>query len=527
MRSVFFVLTWMFLLFFSSTKADAQLNLQKKKKQEADEYKTYYQLKGQSFLGVAPFIENSTGIVRSFAVYELLREYPIQINGQALTPTLVNFPFAAPYAVFGSIENNRVKLKLYVNGKKITEESAAADMAGIYSAITKGLGAQGDADFNPAKVKIDEGDADEVPQKSINQLLPGDLSCRVPEDTIINIFKQLQSMETFKSEDPYEAAKEVKGRFGAIDESEINFFKWREVPNNLKDVARKLIYPRSAGMGPALSYISTGNQLYKAGDGQAAIHCYVGAIGTSKDLLASPFEASALRYVAFRELGKIYAGPNEARTKTAELYRMISAAHLSYLNYAGSKKERTQYYSAINEVGVTLREAESKAQTQRTERTFALINSGLSMANSMTAAATGNQAAAGIYKSNAEKGFLETMQLNSARTDQLRQKYNDYDKKVNTNSFRLSDGTNFDQGKPITPNEITYLLIKTPETVQSILNGFAADKPNLKKLVSKYYQSRSDADLGALFQYFTDYEMKVVNYECRGMAIPSNVVAEF
>ena len=123
MRSVFLVLTWLFLLCFSSTKAYAQLNLLKKKKQNAYEYKSYYQLKGQSFLGVAPFIENSTGIVRSFAVYELLREYPIQINGQVLTPTLVNYPFAAPYAVFGSIENNRVKLKLYVSGKKIAEES--------------------------------------------------------------------------------------------------------------------------------------------------------------------------------------------------------------------------------------------------------------------------------------------------------------------------------------------------------------------------------------------------------------------
>ena len=527
MRSAFFVYTWLFLLLATCPNAEAQLNLLKKKKQETDTHKTYYELKGESFLGVAPFLESSTGIVRSFAVYELLREYPIRINGQTLTPTLVNYPFAAPYAVFGSIENNRAKLKLYINGKKIAEESAPADMAGIYTAITKGLSAQGDADFNPAKVKIDEGDADEVPQKSINQLLPGDLSCRVPEDTIINIFKQLQSMETFKSDDPYEAAKEVKGRFGAIDESEINFFKWREVPYNLKDVARKLIYPRSAGMGPALTYIASGNQLYNAGDGQAAVHCYIGAIGTSKDLLASPFEASAIRYVAFRELAKIYAGPNEARTKTAELYRMLSAAHLSYLNHPVSKKEHTQYYNAINEIGLTLREAESKAQSQRTERTFALINSGLTMANSMTATITGNQAAAGIYKSNAEKGFLETMQLNSTRTDQLRQKYNDYDKKVDATSFRLSDGTNFDQGKPITPNEITYLLIKTPETVQSILNDFAADKPNLKKVLSKYYQSKSDSDLGALFQYFTDYEMKVVNYECRGMTLPSTVVAAF
>jgi hypothetical protein len=231
--------------------------------------------------------------------------------------------------------------------------------------------------------------------------------------------------------------------------------------------------------------------------------------------------------VAFRELGKIYAGPNEDRKKTSELFRMVSAAHLSYLNHPSSKKERTQYYNAINEIGSTLREAESTALSQRSERTFALINSGLSAASSLTAAATGNQAAAGIYKSNAEKGVLETMQQNSVRTEQLKQKYNDYEKKVNSASFRLSDGTNFDQGKPITPHEITYLLIKTPETVQAILNGFAVDKPNLKKLLAKYNQTKSDVDLGALFQYFTDYEMKVVNYECRGMSIPANVIAEF
>jgi len=527
MRSVFFVLTWMFLLFFSSAKADAQLNLLKKKKQEADGYKTYYQLKGQPFLGIAPIIENASGIVRSFAVYELLRDHPIRINGQILAPTLVNYPFAAPYAISGSIEGLRVKFKIYINGKKVAEEATAAELPAMYASIVKGLGAQGDPGFNPSKVKIDEGDPDDFPEKSINQLLPGDLTCKAPEDTIINIFKQLQSIETFKADDPYEAAKEVKGRFGPIDESEIKFFKWGEVPYNLKGVARRLIFPRSAGMGPALSYISTGNLLYNAGDGQAAIHCYLGSVGTSKDLLASPFEASALRYVAFRELAKIYGAPNEDRKKTSELFRMVSAAHLSYLNHPSSKKERTQYYNAINEIGSTLREAESSAQSQRTERTFALINSGLSAANSITAAATGNQAAAGIYKSNAEKGVLETMQLNSTRAEQLKQKYNDYEKKVNSASFRLNDGTNFDQGKPITPSEIAYLLIKTPETVQPILNGFAADKPNLKKLLAKYNQTKSDADLGALFQYFTDYEMKVVNYECRGMAIPPNAIAEF
>ena len=520
-------LLWTILLFIIRPQADAQLNLSKKKKQDAEEYKSFYQLKGQAFLGIAPFLENTSGIVRSFALHELLQEHPIRVNGKSLVPALVNYPFTAPYAVFASVEGSRVRLKLYENGKKIAEESASQDMAAIYTTIVKGFGAQAAPDFNPSKLKIDEGDPDDFPEKSINQLLPGDLTCSVPEDTIINIFKQLQSIETFKTDDPYEAAKEVKGRFGPIDESEIKFFKWREVPYNLKDVARKLIFPRSAGMGPALSYISTGNQLCKAGDGQAAIHCYVGAIGTSKDLLASPFEASALRYVAFRELGKIYAGPNEDRKKTSELFRMVSAAHLSYLNHPSSKKERTQYYNAINEIGSTLREAESTALSQRSERTFALINSGLSAAGSLTAAATGNQAAAGIYKSNAEKGVLETMQQNSVRTEQLKQKYNDYEKKVNSASFRLSDGTNFDQGKPITPHEITYLLIKTPETVQATVNGFAVDKPNLKKLLAKYNQTKSDADLGALFQYFTDYEMKVVNYECRGMSIPANVIAEF
>ncbi|MFM7710541.1 MAG: hypothetical protein ACKO5C_06460, partial [Ferruginibacter sp.] len=248
---------------------------------------------------------------------------------------------------------------------------------------------------------------------------------------------------------------------------------------------------------------------------------------TSKDLLASPFEASALRYVAFRELSKIYDSPHENRKKTAELFRLVSAAHLSYLNHPNSKKERSEYYNAITDVGVSLREAESSALTQRTQRTFSFINSGLNAANSMTAMATGNQQAAGMFKSNAERGVLETMAQNKTRTEQLGQKYNDYDKKINAGSFRLSDGMNFDQGKPISPNEISYLLIKTPETVQSALNAFAADKPKLKKLVAKFYQTRADADLGALFQYFTDYEMKVVNYECRGMAIPANVMGEF
>lgn len=518
---------WTLVFFLLGQDLSAQLSLGKKKKNPEDEYKTYYQLKDQVFLGISPFVDNTSGIVRSFALYELLREHPIRLNGQPLVPALVNFPFSAPYAVSGSIEGNQVKLKVYVNGKKTAEEYARPEMSSIYSSIVKGLGGQADPALNLSKVKIDEGDPDELEEKSINQLLPGELACRVPEDTIVNIFKQLQAFETFTVKDAYEATKEIKGRFDPIDETDIKFFKWPEVPFTLKNIARKLIFPRTAGMGPALSYLATGNKLHNEGDGQAAIHCYIGTIGTSKDLLASPFEASALRYVAFRELAKIYDSPKENRKKTAELFRMVSAAHLSYLNHPSSKKERSDYYNAITEVGVTLREAESSAYTQRSQRTLALINSGLNAANSMTAMATGNQQAAGLFKSNTERGVLETMAENKTRTEQLGQKYNDYDKKVNAGSFRLSDGMNFDQGKPISPNEISYLLVKTPETAQSALNAFAADKPKLKKLVAKFYQTRADADLGALFQYFTDYEMKVVNYECRGIAIPAAVTAEF
>jgi hypothetical protein len=91
----------------------------------------------------------------------------------------------------------------------------------------------------------------------------------------------------------------------------------------------------------------------------------------------------------------------------------------------------------------------------------------------------------------------------------------------------MSDGMNFDQGKPLTPGEIAYLLLKAPITTQRILNVFATDRPKLKTLLNKYYQSKTDTNLESLFQYFNDYESKVVNYECRGLTIPQKVSAEF
>ena len=63
---------------------------------------------------------------------------------------------------------------------------------------------------------------------------------------------------------------------------------------------------------------------------------------------------------------------------------------------------------------------------------------------------------------------------------------------MNASTFRMNDGMNFDQGKPLTPGEIAYLLLKAPVTTQRILNAFATDKPKLKILVNKYYQSKQE-----------------------------------
>ena len=524
--NAFSVLLLLMLVVCQKT-AVSQSNLFKKKKSDDPAWQTSYELKGQSYIGVAPIVETTTGIVRSFAVAELLSEHPLTLNGQPLPVALVNYPFDPPYAVAGNIESGKVRLKIYAGGKRIAEESCSDNMYEVLMLISRTIGAQVDLPKKTTQISIYEGTSDDFPEKSINQLLPGDLSCRVPEDTIINIFKQLQSMETFKTDDPYEAAKFVKGRFKPIDESDINFFKWREIPYSMKAMARKLVFPRTASMGPALSYISIGNQLYNRGDGKSAIHCYVGAISTSKDLLASPFEASALRYVAFRELAKIYDGPNESRKKTAELFRMVSSAHLAYLNDPIAKKERIEYYNAIAEVGSKLREAESEAQTQRANRTLALINTGINAAGSITATATGNQQAGALYLEESKRGLTTQLAEDKVRIEQLQNKYNEYEKKVNAGTFRMSDGMNFDQGKPLTPGEIAYLLLKAPVTTQRILTAFASDKPKLKSLLNKYYQSKTDTNLEPLFQYFNEYEMKVVNYECRGMAIPAKVTAEF
>lgn len=527
MRSKFLFLLLFMAFLGSQLRVACQPNLFKKKKGAEADWPISYSLKGTPYFGVAPVVETATGTVRSFAIGELLREYPLQLNGQSLPVALVNHYFEAPYSVAGYIENGKARLKIYVNGKRIAEEYCRDDMFEILMVISRAIGAQTDLPKKSTSINIDEGTHEKLPEKSINQLLPGQLFCRVPEDTIINIFKQLQSIETYKVEDLYEEAKFVKGRFGPIDESDINFFKWREIPYSLKDVARKLVFPTSATMGPALSYISIGHQLNIRGDAHAAFHCYLGAIGASKDLLASPYESGALRYVAFRELAKIYEGPNEGRKKTAELFRMVSAAHLAYLNDPAAKKERTQYYNSIVEIGVKLQEAESEAQTQRATRTFSLINSGLTAATSITAAATGNKQAATVFMDETKKGLNKQLEQDKIAKDQLLKKYHEYDKKVVASTFRMDDGMNFDQGKPLTPGEIAYLLIKSPEPTQRVLNSFASDKPKLRLLLGNYFKNRTDANLEPLFQYFNEYESKVVNYECRGLAIPSKIIAEF
>ena len=130
--------------------------------------------------------------------------------------------------ILEDFKSGKVKGLLVTSGKRIAEESCSENMFEVLMLISRTIGAQVDLPKKTTQINIYEGTSDDFPEKSINQLLPGDLSCRVPEDTIINIFKQLQSMETFKTEDPYEAAKFVKGRFKPMDESDINFFKWRE-----------------------------------------------------------------------------------------------------------------------------------------------------------------------------------------------------------------------------------------------------------------------------------------------------------
>jgi hypothetical protein len=515
------------MIFLSHTIVFSQPNIFKKRKDDEPDWQTSYALKGKQFIGIAPIVEATTGIIRSFTVGELLRDHPLQMNGQILPVALVNHYFEAPYAVSGSLEAGRFRLRIYINGKRVSEEYCGDNMYEVLTVIARSIGAETDLPEKTTIINISEGSGDKWPEKSINQLLPGQLYCRVPEDTIINIFKQLQSIESYKVEDVYEAARFVKGRFGPIDETDINFFKWREIPYTMKDVARKLIFPRTASMGPALSYISLGNQLYHRGDGRAAMHCYIGAIGTSKDLLASPFEASALRYVALRELAKIYESPPEGRKKTADLFQLLSSAHLAFLNDTASKKERAQYYQSIVDIGVKFQEAESDAQSQRATRTFSMINSGLSAASSLTAAATGNQQASALYLDESKRGLTKQFEQDRVSKEQLLNKYKDYDRKVNAASFRMDDGMNFDQGKPISPGEIIYLLIKSPETTFRLLNAFAVDKPKLKSLIGSTNQNKREEHLELIFQYFNDYEMKVFNYECRGLVIPAKVMAEF
>lgn len=487
------------------------------------------------YIGIGEITDSATGMSKSFALYQLLRDRPVIREGVTLAPVLIDYPFGAPYAISGVFGSSGVFLKFYTNGKKVAEHKFKTnDWQRIWIKISDWLDAQPLVLGKKEKVDVDEGTAFELSKFTpVAELLPGaEMVIKIPDHKVVPKFEYI-TVGVFGEkkglEDPYEHMKNVYGNYSKFNEDELYFFGGADIPYEAKTAARAIALPLYRTPRPALQYIGTEKYFAEKGDWGAAYQTCLATLSSSDDIFIGPQEQALIREKAYEKMARIQIAIAASRKYTEELFLFAAKINGTYSKDTLSFSESKKYYDAIQPLKDQLTTAENMALKIRSTRIVGIVNAASAFTGALSSTIGGaSQAVSQPYMNLMQNTMNNTMAVTNAMGAKLDNLYKDFAENLDAKSFQAGQDLEVDFGKPLVAAELYYHLNRHPAIIKSSLLQYSSNKPLLKKLVNEFYSKNDNRKvLEDLYKHIALMESQILNFESRGMAIPPAILNKF
>lgn len=483
---------------------------------------------GHPFLGIGLIVDSATGLSRSFAFYELFKNNLLASETDTLYPVMLDYQFNAPYAITGTSGPTLFRLKLYKNGKKLKEVTAKNDWADIYNKVVAAFSSIKIGRLSNKFRSVSEGSIENIDAKRIQNSFPGTIETHVPYHKIIEPFRQSANISFYYSKSAYQNMRDLYGKFSQFIENKLFFFRNDNIPANLKEVTKPLVFPLYKSLSPSLTYLSSGKQLQEEDDHGAALSAFYAALYTSNEILASPYERALIRKEVFELISSSHRSLSSNRTYTSTLFKLGQQLNQAYINSPEAKNDRDTYYASIEKVKDLCVKAEDKAREIRSQNRMGLFMTALSVAGSVATADAVDNSVSEAFMDQATTylttTFAESDKLSTALTEQ----YKGVENMISSEEFITTDGTSIELGKPYLAGEVYYHLKHNPAAVQPILVEYAKDKPKLNRLIGSFYANQQDdAVLNSIFLHLSEMEAKIVNNEVRNLPLNEKTTSTF
>ncbi len=489
---------------------------------------------GQPYIGISELQDTLTGMSRSFALYDLLQERPILRNGDLLMPVLIDYPFAAPYAISGVISSAGSLLKFYERGKKVAEHSFSGDDWGtVWGKVNTWLGGQPLVLGKKEKIEVEEGSSFHILRHTpIRELMPGaDMAIKVLDHKVIVTTSNLNLDPWFRNtpDDPYEHLRKVYGTYFSYDEKELYFFDGGDVPDDAKKAARPFVFPLYRTPRPAMQYIGTEGLFQKEKDLGAAYQACLSTLSSSDDIYIGPQEQALIRQRAFLRMAQLQKAISPDRKQTESLFLFASRVNGIYATDMLSIADSKKYYDALTPLKEQLTKTTDMAYKIKGARFQGIMGAAGAFMGGMGSSMGGaSQSISQSYLSMMQSTLNQTLNTTSVMQQKINDLFRGMDRNVNSKSFLAGQGLEVDFGKPLVAAEVFYHLTRHPELLKDPLGEYSADKPQLYKLLREFYLGKKPATvIPKIYEQFVFIEQAVLNYEGRNKTVPQSVLDKF
>lgn len=500
----------------------------KNKKGLAGSKHTLSTIAGKPYLGIGLILDSANGLSRSFALFELFQNHLLFDNADTLYPVMVDYPFNSPHAITGVFNENNAKFKIYRNGKKVKEITAMKDWKDIYLKIGQELTSNKDFKLPPKFRTVSEGAVDNVDARNIKDCLPGSIALLVPYSKILDTVRAFANVKYYSSGDPYINNKELFGKYNTYKENKLFFFRNDNIPYNLKNAAKPLVFPLCKSLAPCLTYLSSGKILTNEQDYGASLNSYYSALVTSNNILASPFERALIRKLIYSEVSKTHQLLSSSRLHSALLFQLGADLNKAYLDSDDARAKRNEYYTNISKIENLCTKAEDKAREIRGQKRLGGILAAISYAGALSSVSAYDNTASDALMSQAETYFTTSMDQASSVSVALAKQYENIEDKINAESFVTSDGSAIELGKSFLAGEICYYMTIDPESVKNVLLAYASGKHRLLSLMHSFYSDqKNDSTVRDIFFHVSEMEAKMLNAEVRNIPLTEKILSTF
>ncbi len=489
---------------------------------------------GDVYLGIGQITDATTGLSRSFGVWEAFNAAGFRISDKPVYAVLVDYPYRPPYCITGSCTADSAHLKLYHNGRKIRDISTAGSLPAILSGLADALNAE-NIGFEGKRFKdVDEGRRIHLKSKTIAYYLPGSVTTELPgPDTMRAQLAGRYAIEDGDGEgaDAYQLAKTQYGRYSNFKEENLFFFRNGDVPTELQVAAKPFVFPVYKWPSATLSYLASGAQLDAIGDWSGGLNATLAALNSSNKLLVSAYDRAVLRKGAFLQIARIYDRQRVDAKYTRELFRFGAQLNGAYCESSGTgstMRESDEYYEKVGRLKTICTEAESKAKEIRGTRRMGLFTA---LANTAAGVATTS-----AYDNTASQAFMDQANVAltasnneaNAASAMLSAQYDDISSKIDGDQFTMGSEADVDHANYIVTKELAFYLALNPDYVKDVLVQYSSDKQRLRSAVEAFYSNTRDENARKeLISQMSYIETRVIAAESLKKEISQDLLAKF